>query len=155
MRARSTAAFALLALMGSVGIAEATPSRWRTYRSPQGGYKIQYPRSWRASTLHPQPGLVWTTFAARHGGTWIRVYTYPGHGPGTDNPIPDVNCHAVTIGGIHGRRCRQLASGSPVTILSTSTRTYRISCRRGTRAATYDRLANSFRLLPTAGASRG
>jgi hypothetical protein len=124
--------------------------RWRTYRSQRGGYTIRYPRSWRVNALAPLPGVVFTTFAPRTGAAGIRVYGYPGHGPGGDNVRPDVHCHPVTVGAVSGQRCRQFGTLAPVTILTTATHTYRLSLLGRVSVAVYDRVVNSFRLIPGA-----
>ncbi|MDQ6816683.1 MAG: hypothetical protein M3018_04645 [Actinomycetota bacterium] len=121
-----------------------------TYRSQRGGYTIRYPRSWRVDTLAPLPGAVFTTFAPRTGAAGIRVYGYAGHAPGDDNVRPDVHCYPARVAGISGQRCRQFGTLAPVTRLTTATRTYRLSLLGGVSVAVYDRVVNSFRLIPGA-----
>jgi hypothetical protein len=119
---------------------------WPTYRSPQGGYTIRHPRRWHVTVLHPEPGVEYTTLAPATGPA-VHVYVYPGHGPPSDDVLPDVHCRRVRIGGLTGRRCRTLMTASPVTILAPPGRTYRISSDAGISVATYDRIAASFRLI--------
>jgi hypothetical protein len=179
MRARLTASLALVALCACVGLAEATPAHraarkavaitgglsgsarhratrmtrgWMTYRSHRAGFAIRYPRSWRLDALAPLPGVVFTTFVPRTGAAGIRVYAYPGHGPGGDNVRPDVHCHRVRVAGVSGRRCRQFGTLAPVTIFTTATHTYRVSLLGGVPVSIYDRVVNSFRLTPGAAA---
>jgi hypothetical protein len=64
--------------------------------------------------LLPMPGALFTSLAPPGGGPAIRVYVYPGHGPPSDNVLPDVRCHAVRIGSLRGRRRTALISASPV-----------------------------------------
>ena len=111
-----------------------------------GAYSLRAPKGWRAHTIRPQPGHVLTTLAPRSGDAAIQIYVYPGSGPPSDDALPDVGCHRVTIGGIRGRRCRTLPGGAPVTILQAGGRTYRISAQPGVPSATYDRVVRSFRL---------
>jgi hypothetical protein len=132
----------IMVVAGAVG-----GGSWPTYRSARGGYTIHHPPHWTATTLHPAPGVVYTTLAPPAGDPAIHVYTYPGHGPGSDDVLPDVACHRVRIAGVHGRRCRSLMTGTPVTILSTAARTYRISTDPGIDRPTYDRVVRSFRLI--------
>ena len=133
---------------GCAVAAQALPSRgWVTYRNGEAGYAVRHPRSWHADTLAPMPGVVYTTLAPPGGGPAIHVYTYPGTGPGTDNPLPDVGCHPVTVHRVHGRRCRKLLGGAPVTVLVHSGRTYRIDADAGVGTAVYDRVVRSFRLI--------
>lgn len=124
---------------------------WPTYRSARGGYTIRHPPHWTATTLHPAPGVVYATLAPAAGDPAIRVYTFPGHGPGSDDVLPDVGCHPIRISGVRGRRCRSLRRGTPVTILSTSARTYRISADTGIDPPTYERVLHSFRLIRSPG----
>jgi hypothetical protein len=120
---------------------------WPTFRSPQGGYTIRHPRHWHVSVLHPGPASEYTTLAPVTGGPAVHVYVYPGHGPPSDDVLPDVHCRRVRIGGLTGRRCRTLTTASPVTILAPPGRTYRISSDAGISVTTYDRIAASFRLI--------
>lgn len=182
MRARPIAWLALVALCTCLGLAQAIPARragrlrpnqilttghvdssvrhqggrvtrrWRTYRSHRDGYTIRYPQSWRVDALAPLPGVAFTTFAPPTGAAGIRVYGYPGYGPGGDNVRPDVHCHPVRVGGIKGQRCHQFGTLAPVTILTTATHTYRLSLLGGVSVAVYDHVVNSFRLIPGASA---
>ena|SRR5947209_8081173 len=131
--------FVILAVVAALS----SGGSWPTHRSTHGGYTIRYPPRWRVTVLQPQ----FTTFSPPAGGPAIKVYVYPGHGPASDDVLPDVQCRAMKVGRLRGRRCRSLVGGSPVTIFTPVGRTYRISSDAGIDVATYDRVVASFRLI--------